>query len=275
MNPSGIFIRRSFARCALPGAILLLALGEVERARAQEVEHLTFCVADDNMPMSQDASPPGFEVELARAIAARAGAEVRFTWLEPEERTEEALATGRCDAAPGAVADPDPMAGGRPMPGLRLSVPYARVGYLLIGRPGARPVESLTDVGDDRIAVEGESIVVYTLRQRGHRVHVLHDTDAVIEAVADGRAEYGYIWGPLAAWLLRQARDVTVLPMRVPAADQWQLAFAIRESDEAVRQVVNRAIEDLIASGTIARLAERYHVSCCDARVSDAAKSSR
>ncbi len=227
---------------------------------------LTFCAGADNLPMSQEGAPAGVEVELARALAARLGMESRFVWLDAHaDSFEQAVLAGRCDAALGAVVEPGGMPGARPLAGVALTAPFYGVAYQLVRRADAAPVRRLAELGETRVAVEGESIVTYTLRQRGRPVHVLRTADAVIAALADGRARYGYLWGPVAAWLLRDRRDVVVDTAFV-AADRWNFAMAMRERDYELRQALNDAGQQLTSDGTLDRILAAYRIPCCAAR---------
>lgn len=253
------------------GASVLMGWGAATAAAQPPAEApatISFCATSEHFPMTRAGTPPGFELEVARAIAARLEAQVRFTWLHPfEDDFERAVLDGRCDAALGAIGaltGSDPTAGAHAPPGLRLSAPYQEVAYRLISRSGARAVRTLADLGETRVAVEGESVVVYTLRQRGRRVHVLDDYDAVIAAVADGRAEYGYVWGPVAGPLLRERRDVALVSAFTPV-DRWGLSLALRARDDSLRRAVDGAVRQLVSVGAVERIAERYHLACCDA----------
>ncbi|HEV2146499.1 MAG TPA: transporter substrate-binding domain-containing protein [Longimicrobiaceae bacterium] len=233
----------------LPGAAAAALLATA--AAAQAPRTITFCAATDNLPLShRDA---GVEVELARRLAESLGATARFEWLEHGERPGEALPAGRCDAALGAVVDPGTLADGRRAPGIALTTPYYGAGYALIRRADVAPVRTLAELGDTRIAVETESIPIYTLKQRGNRVYAVHDYDAVVEAVADGRADYGYLWGPLASWLLRDRSDVVLAPEFEPV-ERWSFSLALRESDGALRERLDAAIRDMVRSGEAARV---------------------
>lgn len=234
----------------------IAALVLVPTSSAQNA--VTFCASAASLPMSAEyGSPQGYEVEIARALAERLGAEARFTWLGSEEAFEEAVREGRCDAALGVIVDPGPMADPPNLAGLALTRPYYQTGYLLVRRRDAPPLPSFEDAGDTRIGVEGESVVTYTLRQRGQPVHVLFDRDAVIEAVATGRARYGYLWGPVTAWSLRDREDVVVAP-EFESPDRWAFALAVPAESTALRADLDHALAALEADGTLERLITGY-----------------
>lgn len=225
---------------------------------AREAAPIVFCAGAANMPMSQAGSPPGFDVEIAEAIAAELGRAARFEWLGPEsDGVDHAVRQGRCDVALGVLATAGLMVGQPVLDGLALTRPYYRAGYRIVRRPDADPLPTLEHAGDEWIAVEGESVATFTLRQRGRRVYVLFDHAAVLEAVADGRVRYGYLWGPLAAWRALD-RDDVVLAREFEPVDRWSFALAVRDDDRALRRTLDRAIARLCANGTIDRILGRY-----------------
>lgn len=230
-------------------------------ALAQAPETLTFCVLSENLPMSGRGSPPGFEVELADAVAARLGARARFEWLRPEAETpEQAVLERRCDAASGAIVDRGTMAGNGGAPGIALSAPYYEAAYVLIRRREAPPIRSLEELGNEsRLAVESHSVAAFTLRQRGYDVHVLRDPDAVVRAVIERREEYGYLWGPLAGWRLRNRTDVVVAEEFEPR-ERWRFAFAVRAADAELRSRMDRALAGVSRDGIAARIFASYGV---------------
>lgn len=244
------------------GAVLATAFGlhGCTPLSAQTKDPLAFCLAEDNLPFSAATPPQGIDVELATAIGERLGREVEFIWQGPEEPTPEAaLRKGHCDIAMGAIADVGSMAQSNRVPGLKLTLPYYSAGYVLIHRPDVSSPRTLAGVGDSRIAIEMVSIPIYTLKQRGYKVYALDDYDAVINAVADGRAEYGYVWGPLAAWLLRDATAV-VLAGEFEPAERWEFAMAVREDHSSTLKALNSTIEELVQSGALSRIFSAYHV---------------
>ena len=239
-----------------PTALVLLVLLTAGLSAREPSGPLVFCAAADNPPMSVRGG--GFEPEIARAVAATLDREARFEWLEAHEgNAGRALLERRCDAAPGFVVHPGPMAGGGALPGLALSVPYYRAGYVLVRAPSARPVRSLDELGDARLAVEGESVPVFTLRQRGHPVRVVPDARAVIEAVAQARAAYGYVWGPVAASLVRGRTDV-VLAHEFTPVDRWDFAMAVRAGEEQLRRQLSAAIVSIREAGEIAQILKKH-----------------
>ena len=240
----------------LPGgvaAVLLIALPA--EAPAQDAESLRFCVGRDNLPLADADPPSGIEVDFARALGSNLEREVRFEWLGMEEpRPDEALLAGRCHAALGAVLDAGTLAQTPTVtPGLAFTLPYYAAGYVVVRRAGASPVPRLTVLGKSRIGVEMESVAIYTLKQRGINVHALDDYHAVIRALADGRLEHGYLWGPLAAWQLKDRTDV-VVDRTFDPVERWNFAIALRAEERTLREQLNAVIHEMVRDGQVARI---------------------
>lgn len=241
-------------------ALVLAGLVLPGSAGAQERPPLRFCVESLNLPMAMPHPDRGIEVDLARALAERLGREAVFVWRGPGSHApDQALLNDECDVAPGAVTDPAPLARGGVVPGIALSRPYAAAGYLLVRRADAAPVRRLADIEEARIGVEMESVAIYTLKQRGHRVYAVDDYDAVLRAVAEGHISYGYIWGPLAAWLLRDRTDVR-LASNFEMVDHWNFSLATRQADAALAAALDQAIEELVRNGEMASIFASYGV---------------
>lgn len=247
---TGRYVAAATAALALAGADL----------SAQTGAPLRFCAAQHNLPLSAAHPPSGVELEIAQAIAQHLGTKAEFVWRDAdEEGLEQGVLEGRCDAALGVMVETGGMAGAPAAPGVTRTRPYYGAGYVLIHRTGTLPVGTLAELGDSRIAVEAESVPVYTLKQRGHPVHVFFDYGAVAAAVAEGRVPYGYLWGPVAARLLRDRSDVVIASDFQPE-DRWNFALAVRENDSTLLAELNEAVEALHREGTVARIFSRNGV---------------
>lgn len=241
----------SALRFAWTGAAGMACLVSVA-AWGQAPKALAFCVGSD-AEVSRVGIPVAAEMAVARALARGIGADARFVQLPPhDESPEQAVLAERCDAAVGVIDDPDLVAAERPPAGIALTDPYYAAGYLLIRRREVRPVRALGELGEARVGVEKESIVAYSLRQRGQRVHVLPDYDAVVRAMVQHRLDYGYLWGPLAAQLLRGRNDVVLVQEFVPV-DRWNFALAVREREGGLRRELNAAIQSLAETHVVPR----------------------
>jgi ABC-type amino acid transport substrate-binding protein len=241
-------------------AVLMALLTAFADSSAQTGTPLRFCAAQHNLPLSAAHPSAGIELEVARAIAQRLGREPEFVWREvDEEGLEEGVREGACDAALGVMVETGGIAGSPALPGIARTQPYYGAGYVLIHRSGTRPVQTLAELQGTRIAVEAESVPIYTLKQRGQPIHALFNHGAVIEAVAAGRVDYGYLWGPITARLLGGRTDVVIASDFQPE-DRWNFALAVQENDSELHAQLNEAVAALVREGVVADIFARAGV---------------
>jgi ABC-type amino acid transport substrate-binding protein len=246
------------------GAWLAAAIAS---AAAPNVPPVRFCLPAHNLPFSSSHEPWGIDAEVVKKIGLEIGRDTVIVWLmDAEESPDEALRKGRCDAATGAIVEAHGLAQQRNTTGLSLTDPYYLAGYALVQRPSAFSPARLEQIGEERIAVEMVSIPIYTLKQRGLKVYALDDMDAVIQAVADGRATYGYVWGPMATWLLRDREDVVLASSYAPE-ETWGFAIATRFADSGLRNSIDGALTHLTSSGWIEQIFEKYGIVYLESKV--------
>jgi ABC-type amino acid transport substrate-binding protein len=248
----------AFYACML--SALTAAVSLAPATASAQAAAVTFCADAARLPMSSEVdSPPGYNVDIARAIAEILGRQARFTWLEPGEDSEQAVRDERCDAALDVIANPGPLAIPPDLAGLLLTTPYYQAGFVLVRRPDAPPLRTLEEAGDTPIGVEAESIANFSLRQSGRKVHIFYDYEAVIREVAGSRTTYGYVWGPVAAWVLRRREDVMIAP-EFESADRWNFALAVRESHDQLLRALNESIHKLTEEGSISEIFQTYRM---------------
>src|SRR5581483_3801180 len=106
-----------------------------------------------NLPYSSARDDrPGFDVEIARALAARLGVKLRIGWLDVQRETAVGeLLERRCDlvlgepVAANVVADDEELAGK-----VLYSRPYYGTGYVLVHRKGGPVVRSLAELKGEK-----------------------------------------------------------------------------------------------------------------------------
>lgn len=218
---------------------------------------LRFCAPAELPPMFFDEGAEGIQIAVASRLAERLGREARFVSISPGgSELEQSFSESRCDIMPGALASAGTLAGPL-MDDALLTRPYYAAGYRLIRRADSEPAATLSATVPQRLAIEGESVVAYTLRQQGYPVQIMYDADSIIGAVASGEVVYGYLWGPVAAWKLREREDVIIASEFSPVA-RWDFAMALAPGEEQLLEDLNEALEQFISDGTMAEIFARY-----------------
>jgi polar amino acid transport system substrate-binding protein len=239
-----------------------LLAGAAAQARSfdaiRESGSIALCAHPNALPFaSKKGSPPGFQVELAEAIAERLGVKLARHWVT---NGYERFRAG-CDIVLDAVADRAAMG----ETGLRPSRPYQRGGVVLATRSGETTPGALADyVGEHRIGVMVGSLAAMILdKQRvATRPFVFEDemlnalADHSVDAIVVSRASAGYYN------LTHAAAPLQLVDAFAGEPDlNWNLAVGMQRPDDALRQHVDAALEALLADGTIARIYERYGVA--------------
>ena len=234
--------------------------------RIRERGELVVSMDPANLPYSgAKGEHPGFDVELARALAERLDVKLRIDWLDIQHETAIGqLLEHECDlvfgeaVAANAVADDEELAGK-----VLYSRPYYGTGYVLVERkngPHVRSLAELKGAKSQRLGTEAGSVADYSLRQRGYLRRLFRNQLATLKALNDGDIDYAYLWANV-GWTLHVSPDLNLklVPDYVPE-DHWNIAVAMCRGDDELKRHVDAALDALIKDGTVARIMAGYHV---------------
>jgi polar amino acid transport system substrate-binding protein len=219
-----------------------------------------------NLPYSSaKGDRPGFDVEIARALAKEMGVKLRLEWLDVQrETTIGKLVQRECDLALGAAVDANAVEDDEELAEKVIySRPYYGTGYLLVQHKNGPHVQSLADIKGEksrRLGAEAGSIADYRLRQRGYLRRLFRNQLAVLKSLNDGDIDYAYLWAN-AGWTLHTSPDLALeFAADYVPEDHWNIAVALRQGDDELKKHVDAAIEKLVKDGTVSRAMARYHV---------------
>jgi polar amino acid transport system substrate-binding protein len=239
---------------SLTGVVWAGSLQDVRDRRALRV-----CAHPDALPFSsQDPGRPGFQLEIADAIAKNLGVGLSVDWIiftRHARRTE-------CDAVMGAIVQGSGGGRGR-RGGMQLSKPYVSNGYVfVVGRESAasRPEE----VRDGKIGVEHTSWPHLLLDTRGIATSSSLSQLEILDMVSRGEVRGGMVTDAYLGWYLKEHPEapVKVAQGYVREPDlQWNVAVRLLNSDDRLRDAVDQAIDHLTASRAIQTIFGRYGIS--------------
>ncbi len=220
---------------------------------------LRVCADPANLPFSsKDVKQPGFDVEVAQAIAREIGAEASFDWF-PSGWGRRALARlldGECDLFPGL-----PASGGfaEANPRLILSDPYYVMDHSVVS-PAGRGIRSLSDLTGKKLSVEAGSLADYHVMKQGYGRHLyrrFHPEEA-FKAIAAGEVDASLMWTVVAGWAAKQHPEINLrlLPLDDPTM-RFEIGMAMRKQDTDLRAAVNRALER-IGAEKVGEILGRY-----------------
>jgi polar amino acid transport system substrate-binding protein len=243
------------------GAVLALGLvcstaGARPLAVIRDRGVLSLCAHANALPFaSKTQDPPGFQIELGRALAGELGVALQVEWVTSGIQ----FRTADCDIILDTIAVPEAQAERR----LELSKPYQRSGVGLALRPSTSGILKFEDLVGRRVAVQPRSLAAMLLGQRGVRLASFGFEEEMVEAVARGEVEAAAVSPATAGYFNLRHPEA---PLRfVHAYDtepelRWNLAVGLRRADAPLREAIDRAIDRLMADGTVGQIYSRYGI---------------
>ena len=217
---------------------------------------LAVCAHPNALPYSSKRGPlPGFQIELAEALAGRLGVSLTRHWVINSFQYRRA----DCDVVLNAISDKAALA----EVGLRMSRPYYRTGVVLAVRQDSA-ISSLAHLGPARrVGVQVGSLASMALSKRGIETTPFVFEDEMMEAVANREIEAAAVTPAAVGWFNTQNPDVRI--RRIAAFEHdadlnWNVSVGMLKPDEQLRQRVDAALEAMLADGTIADIYARYGI---------------
>ena len=251
---------RARSVAALAGLLGVALACSAASARPLEVIRdrgvLSLCAHANSLPFaSKTQDPPGFQIELARALAEALGVSLHVEWVVSGIQFRVA----DCDIVLDTIAVPEAQAERR----LQLSKPYQRSGVGLAVRPGAQGVNGFGDLNGRRVAVVGRSLAAMLLGQRGVQLTFYGYEEDMIEAVAHGEVEAAAVSPASVGYFNLRHPDTKLRFVHAYDAEpelRWNLAVGLRRADPPLREAIDAALDKLAADGTVARIYARYGI---------------
>src|SRR4051794_23176275 len=242
--------------------VSLLLLFGAANATARSLEAirqrgaLTLCAHPNALPFaSRHGAVPGFQVEIARALAKRLEVGLEQHWVVNSFQYRRA----DCDIVLDVIADRAALA----EVGLRMSRPYHRSGVALaVGANSG--VMSLTELGSSqRVGVQVGSMASMVLSKRGLKTSPFGFEDEIMDALAQGEINAAAVTPAAIGWFNHAHPDGRV--RRIPAFEDdpdlnWNVAVGMVSPDDKLRQAVDAALETLLADGILAQIYTRYDI---------------
>lgn len=231
-------------------------------ARVRSAGELVVAMDQNNLPFSSaHPAPAGLDYAIAGLLAQQLGVRLRVYWaISAHDSYPSKLSSKRlCDVILGVM--PDDRFGQRVL----YSRPYYEASYQLVVRAGADPPAS-----HEPVAVE-EGVVVRALG--GRPVRSYPSTEAILEAVANGREKAGYLISTRGAWLAheRWPKKLSFLAA-AESTDRFPLCAAVRKTDGDLKDAIDRAWDELDRSGELAKVFARWHIRYTSRAVAETRK---
>ena len=238
-------------------------------ARTKQTGKLTACADPNSYPYStSDGEPPGFDIEILRAIAAKAGLKPHLFWADTGTRgglgkaLRNSIDKGNCDFFMGlAYGEDDEIKDHK----LALTKPYMGMGYVLMVQGKAVGVKSLEDAKKNKvkIGVSMSTPLDDYLFTNGYDRSVYLQNRRIMEAMNKGEIDAGMVWSTA---LGEAKRDFPGAKFKlaegfVPKEGlRFNAAWAVKAKDETMKQFLEESFEALQKSGELKKIVESYGI---------------
>ena len=222
------------------------------RARGE----ISVCANPNALPYASNRPErPGFQLEIARAIAERLDLRLHVEWIVPRMRA----ATVDCDMLMDAIVRPDIQG-----PAIKFSVPYQTGGVALAFAPGQPTVAAYGDLKPgSRVGVMMNSLASLIVSKTAARMVPFGFEDEMLAALAKGEVDAAAVSPASIGYynLTNPARTVALVHAEDSEPElKWVVAVGLRRADAPLLEAVNAAVAALIADGTIPGIYARYGV---------------
>lgn len=241
-------------------ALALLCLAGAASARTLAVIRdrgsISICAHPNSLPFaSKTADPPGFQIELGRALAQQLGVSLTVEWVLISYQIPRTDCDLILDTITAKDAPPDF--------GIKVSKPYYRGGVSLAVPSGSAITSFDTLNNHTKVAVQTGSLAARTIDQRHVPISVFGFEEDMLEALAAHEVDAAAVTALTAGYynLQHPDRAITLLPPDETESDLvWNVAVGMRRPDDALRQAIDQAIDRLSADGVIAGIYRRYGI---------------
>jgi quinoprotein dehydrogenase-associated probable ABC transporter substrate-binding protein len=215
---------------------------------------LRVCADPHNLPFSNEQGE-GFENKLAELLAAKLGKKIAYAFFpQATGFVRNTLGAHKCDVIIGFPQGDELV---------QNTNAYYRTAYALVSKPGSG-LDDVDRLSDERLKGKRIGIVAGTppatylaingLMGKARPYHLMVDTRvtssavSMIEDLQKGAIDAGVLWGPMAGYHAKEARE----PLRVtPLVKEtggprlvYRMTMGVRAADQNWKRTLNRFIQD-------------------------------
>ena len=237
--------------------------------KARERGTIVACADPYNLPFSSpDPNTPGFDVDIARDIAAGMGLDIAYHWVDTGTRgglsraVRLSINDNKCAFFMGIPDEPD-MLEEYEEKKLIITRPYLGMGYVLVGKEGGRSPQTLADAKDAKIGVLMFTVADMDLSREGFRTDPYRVNEENLAALQKGEVDFSLILSSKAGWWLHQnpGSGLAIIDGFTPDPRmEYGLVIAVRRTEQDLQAAINEQLEKLVASGRIAEIVAKYGV---------------
>jgi len=247
---------RAWFLCAIAPLIFAVPAAARTLAEVKARGVISLCANPDALPYASNRSDlPGFQVEIARALAETLGVKLEVDWIVPRMRA----GLVDCDMLLDTIVAPDLARGP-----VKISHPYQRSGVALAQKRGNDSVARFADLAPGtRIGVMVNSVASKLLNQRGlYTVPYAFESDMIVD-LAKGELDAAAVSPAAIAYYIHLHPESGLRYAHAYDSEPelaWSVAVGLRRSDDAMIDAVNSALARMTMAGAFPHLYAKYGV---------------
>lgn len=237
------------------------------RAKARGM--LTACADPYEFPHAQqNTDPPGFDVEILRAVAKRAEMRLDLVWVNTASRGgtsrafRQSILARKCDVFLGMSdsGDDDML-----MNKLVFTRPYLGMGYVLVTQGKAAGMTSLEElkIANIKVGVSMSTPMDDYLFMNKIPRDLQMGTKRILDAMMKGDIEASMLFSTTLGTVKQDYPKAAfkLVPGFVPMEGlRYNAAWVVRKEDKSLLAFINAGLEELLDNGKIKEIVERYGV---------------
>ena len=254
-------VRNGMALVILAGALALAAgcggQGSSSQAAASKQGKVLKVATEAAYPpfryKNEDKRLVGFEVDLAKAVADKMGAQVEFTDM-PFDQLLSAVEQKKVDMAISAITVTEER-----KEQVAFSDPYYKLsGYSVVVPKGGSGIRSENDLKGKVVAAKRGSTSETRLKEyEPSKILSMDHYADVFKAVESGQAQAGVTGDQAAIYDLEHGgSDKLTIVGTIPTEDNFAIAMA--KDDNKLKEEVNRSLQEIMNDGTYDALANKW-----------------
>jgi len=227
-------------------------------------EPLRICAEPDSLPMSQQSSQSGFEIEVAQRLAKDLGRPLEVRWIAQRDPSyyRSTVGAGVCDAVMSVPSG---------FSHLDTTKPWYHASFAFVTRDAPLP-QSFNDPELAKVTIgvpatgrgEPPPAISLTRRDLGGQLHPysIYEPRALVEAVADREVDMAVLWGPFAGYYGARQK----VPLKVGATPDvdmgmpmgFDISIGVKKGNDALKDQLDAAL--VRERPAIAAILGRWHV---------------
>ena len=238
-------------------------------ARAKKIGKITACADPYAYPYATSQSdPPGFDVEIFRALASQAGLRAEMFWADTGTRgglgraLRNSIDKGSCDFFMGlAYGDDDEIKDHK----LTLTKPYMGMGYVLVVQGAAANNKNLADIKKNKVklGVAMSTPMDDYLFTNGYDRALYLQNRRIMEAMVSGEIDASMVFSTSLGEAKRDFKDAKfkLAEGHVPEPGmRFNAAWAVPVKETTMKQFIEESFEKLLKSGEMKKIVESYGI---------------